>query len=98
MLGTLIREKRKEQGLTQRQLAKILVISPQYLNDIEQGNRHPTDDYLIAMFACILHVSQDYLYFLANRLPPDIRDTPINPDEAIQGFNSIRKLLREREI
>lgn len=44
---TLIKEKRKEKGISQNQLAKQLGISQPYMNQIESGARNPTLPLLI---------------------------------------------------
>lgn len=95
-LGQAIAEKRKQLGKTQRALAKELDISFQYLCDIERGNRHPTDDYLLALIAAMLHMSQDYLYYLAGILPPDIREANADAELVMEQFNAFRFSLRNR--
>lgn len=44
---TLIKEKRKEKGLSQNKLAQLLGISQPYMNQIESGARNPTLPLLI---------------------------------------------------
>ncbi len=98
MLGKLIAQKRQEEGKTLKALASELNMSPQYLLDIERGNRKPNRDYLLEMIACVLHMSQDYVYYLAGKLPPDIREANASPDEVMTMFKSFRQLLRERKL
>ena len=96
VLGRLIVERRRELGKTQKVLATELGISAQYMSDIERGMRHPTNAYFLEMLACLLHLSQDYIFYLTGQIPPDIRQADANAEQAIEGFNTFRKLLRER--
>ncbi len=94
MLGEVIAKKRKQLGWTQRDVAAKLGISFQYLCDIELGKRSPSDDYFLDMIAATLGLSQDYLYFLAGRLPPDIRQSDLGADTITEGFQALRTVLR----
>ncbi len=60
MLGLRIALERKKLGLTQKQLAHRLHISPSALGMYEQGRRAPSGDMLVALSA-ELGVSIDYL-------------------------------------
>ena len=41
---TLIREKRKEKGLSQERLAKLVQVSPPFIAEIESGRKTPSGD------------------------------------------------------
>lgn len=60
MLGARIAALRKEQGLSQAELAQRLKISPSAVGMYEQGRREPSAQLLVAM-AEIFGVSTDYL-------------------------------------
>jgi transcriptional regulator with XRE-family HTH domain len=94
MLGKVIAEKRNKLGWTQRDVAAKLGISFQYLCDIELGKRSPSDDYFLEMIAATLGLSQDYLYFLAGRLPSDIRQSDVGSEAITEGFKAMRTVLR----
>jgi transcriptional regulator with XRE-family HTH domain len=85
--GAYISEVRKEKGLSQKQLAELVEreeggsISPQYLNDIEHDRRSPSSDHIIQQFARILKVSANYLYYLAGRMPAELRDANMRPHQ-----------------
>ena len=74
--GQIVTRKRKEIGLTQRDLASLIrkqdgtSISAVYLNDIEHNRRSPTSDHLIEQFARVLSIPREILYHAARRLPP----------------------------
>lgn len=91
-LGTTISQKRKEKGLSQKQLAELIKsadgerqISPQYLNDIEHDRRTPSSDHMIRQFAEILDIKEDYVFFLADRIPSRLK--MLHPtEEAVHHF------------
>lgn len=79
-LGNVISEHRKRKGLSQKELAARIKreegdipISPQYLNDIEHDRRSPSSDHMIKQFASELEVSENFLFFVANRIPAELR-------------------------
>lgn len=60
MLGTRIAALRRQAGLTQRQLASQLSISPSAVGMYEQGRREPSADQIVTM-AELFGVSTDFL-------------------------------------
>lgn len=91
-LGGVISEARKKLGISQKELAARVKraednqpISAQYLNDIEHDRRSPGSDHMISQFAQILDIKESYLFFIANRVPAELRN--LNPDqEAVDRF------------
>ena len=77
--GSMIAHARKNRSLSQKELASRInredgaPISPQYLNDIEHDRRNPSSDLLVRQFAEVLGTDVDYLYYLADKWPEDIR-------------------------
>jgi len=59
-LGQKIRDKREAFNLTQRELAKVIGITPQHLSLVEQGKKAPSVALLVKL-AEKLGVSIDYL-------------------------------------
>ena len=53
---TLIREKRKEKGLSQERLAKLVQVSQPFIAEIESGRKKPSVDVLMRICA-VLDVS-----------------------------------------
>lgn len=98
-LGQYIASERKKRGFSQKDLAARILkedgkqISPQYLNDIELGRRHPSSDHLLQQFANQLAVDIDYLYWLVAEFPPDIRDGPYEPETVRTAFKAFRQTL-----
>lgn len=60
--GTFVRNRRKELGITLRDFALQLNISPAYVSDIENGNRYAPVNYL-EQVASILKIENDELYY-----------------------------------
>jgi transcriptional regulator with XRE-family HTH domain len=101
--GTHISSERKKQGLSQKQLAEQIereeggAISPQYLNDIEHDRRSPSSDHMIQQFARVLHLSTDYLYYLAGRVPADVRQANLPPKTVEASFAAFRRTPPNRK-
>ena len=95
--GRAIAEARKGLDKSQKELAALIkkedgeAITPQYLNDIEHDRRSPSSDHLIDQFAKVLNMETDYLYFLAGRLPHDVRGRPLTPDRVSKLMMAFRK-------
>ena len=98
--GRFISIRRKAKSMSQKDLAgKILredsptSISPQYLNDIEHDRRSPSSDYLIKQLAQVLEVEEDYLYYLAGRIPSDVAQKPVTQAKIQEALLAFRKVL-----
>ena len=50
---TLIREKRKEKGLSQERLAKLVQVSQPFIAEIESGRKKPSVDALMRICAVL---------------------------------------------
>lgn len=61
-LGTVLRKKRKEKGISQTKLAVKIGKSPQLICDIESGRKNPSVGTLIAI-AKELDISLDCIFF-----------------------------------
>ena len=100
--GRTIARARKDKGLSQKELAALIkrddkvAISPQYLNDIEHDRRSPSSDHLVQQFAATLDLDCDYLYYLSNRLPEDIRDGKLSQQEASQLMTAFRRKISKK--
>lgn len=74
-LGTYIRKARMALKITQKDLAAKLKISNTYLSDIEHRvhNRRGLSRDMIRILSKELNLNENYLLFLANRWPKDLR-------------------------
>ena len=101
--GKFIRQRRKTLGLTQRQLAARVrfedghSISEPYLNESEHDFRRPPRAHMIRQFAAAINVSADVLFFLVGRLPDDLHDLDVTPEEVIAAFRAFRQALERTE-
>lgn len=87
--GRYISNARKTLGMSQKELAAKLGISPQYLNDIEQDRRQPSSDEMIQQLAKILNVEALYLHYLAGKLPQD-RRRDLTEDKVVSAMRVFR--------
>jgi transcriptional regulator with XRE-family HTH domain len=99
--GQAVSSARKKKQLSQKQLASMILkddgnpISPQYLNDIERDRRNPPGEYLLGQFAKVLELPEEYLYFLANEIPPKYRQVPPkDPLQVLQAFEAFARSYR----
>lgn len=94
--GGAIAQARKDKGMSQKELASLITredgapISPQYLNDIEHDRRSPSSDHLVRQFSDVLGVDLDYLYYLADRLPEDIRKSGLSQKQVSELMMAFR--------
>ncbi|MDO8615898.1 MAG: helix-turn-helix transcriptional regulator [Dehalococcoidia bacterium] len=101
-LGRVIRERRKELGMSQKQLAEKLLkedgepISPQYLNDIEL-ERRAAPEYILDQLSRILRLPRDHLYLLAGQFPPDVRPKTYDAPRFQRAFQAFRKAWKKRD-
>lgn len=75
--GKVVRKYRIEYGATSKVIAEKIGISAAYLSDIEKGYRIPSNDVIIKISQAIVGVSSNYLFYLAGRVPPILRN--LNP-------------------
>jgi len=99
--GRAIASSRKELKMSQKDLAAKIrkedgtPITPQYLNDIEHDRRSPTSDHMVKEFARVLGLNPDVLYWLAGRVPHDVKRRHISPEKIDQAFTAFRKALEK---
>ena len=70
--GQLVRERRLASGMTSRELARQVAISPSYMLYIERARVPPPSNEVIDRLANILDVPAVRLLALAGRLPPHV--------------------------
>ena len=101
-VGQAIAEARKRKQLSQKELSSIIrkedgsAISPQYLNDIERDRRNPPGEHLLSQFARALDLPEEYLYFLANEIPPKYRESgKSSPQQVLQAFQAFARSYKK---
>ncbi len=102
-VGNIIATGRKRAGLTLKDLAACVLkedgtpVSLSYLNDVEHDRRPAPSPRLLKQIAATLHLSYEYLLFIAGDLPDDLReDGTYTPEDVEAAFQAFRKTLRER--
>lgn len=94
--GRAISQSRKQKQWSLKELASRVMredgapISPQYLNDIEHDRRSPSSDHMVQQFARALEIDPDWLYYLAGRLPEDVRKERLSKSELTELMMAFR--------
>ena len=97
--GDFVKNKREELGLSQEALAKMIKgrhksrISVSYLRDVEDGHRYPPPSHLMEQFAVCLATHRDYLYYLAGRIPSDVRFPLVSEADAVEAYRVLRSMV-----
>ena len=101
--GTMIRARRKERGLTQKQVAAQIVvegraISQSNLADLERGFA-PARPHLIEEFARVLEINRDLLYLAADIVPPEVAEElrRLTPDEREMAWGAFKKVVADAQ-
>jgi len=69
-VGEYLIDHRRIYHQTQKSLAKELGISPQYLHDIENNNRVPSEALMLRIVATIMPNSEDFLFSVIGQFSP----------------------------
>lgn len=106
-LGRVISDARKAAGLTQRDLAALVLresgergISAAYLNDIEHDRRTPNGSYLMTQLAQALYLDPEYLLVLARgQVPEDVMAmaSRVDQDTYRDALRLFRTTLQKKE-
>ena len=68
-------------------------MSASYLNDIERDRRNPPNAHIIRQLASTLDLDQDYLFFLAGRIPIDLLEVPYDKVTISRAIKTLRRTL-----
>lgn len=94
-LGTIIRQRREQMGMTQDQVAAAIRISKPYLSNIETGRtRNPPADSILEMLERTLQFQTGQLKRVAHlqRTPPEIRQ---ERDLLLTQVQNMRKIVQQ---
>jgi transcriptional regulator with XRE-family HTH domain len=83
-------------GLSQKELAGILKLSQQYINDLERGRRNPSNAVLQKLVQST-GLDRDYLYWLTGRFSPDLTSMVVDADTLAKALGEFRTALAEAE-
>jgi len=96
--GRYIRQLRTAKGITLREFARQLDVSPTYISQIEQGNFGPPAEERIVRMAQILGEHVDELLALAGRVADDLPEIIRQQPRAMATFLRMAKGLTADEI
>lgn len=100
LFGRLIRERRRENDLTQEEVANRIGTSTPYVGHLESGKRHPSDE-VLSRLADALGLDRRELFFLANPHAKELFHPPQNKreaDSAWEEFRNNENLQREYSV
>ena len=97
--GRVIRERRRQSEMTQRQVAKRIGTSTPYVGHLESGKRHPSDE-IVTRLADALGFERRELFFLANPKAKELLHPPVRAEamSAWEEFRHDEKLRRIHNI
>jgi transcriptional regulator with XRE-family HTH domain len=94
--GQVIRERRRQLGLTQNTVARRIGASTPYVGHLESGKRHPSEK-IVSRIASVLGFDARALYFLANPGARELLDQRSKPGAA-SSWEAFCKDARLRRI
>lgn len=83
---------RKQYGLSQKEIAKRLNVSPSIVSGYETGERTPSLDVLISL-SYLFNCSTDYLLGRDSNTPKRVIDASALTDRQIQAINELIKSI-----
>ena len=95
----VILKARPDKELLQRDVAAAIekqdgvAMSASYLNDIERDRRNPPNAHIIRQLASTLDLDEDYLFFLAGRIPIDLLEVPHDQVTISRAVKTLRRTL-----
>ena len=96
----IIRERRRQLDLTQREVAKLIRTSTPYVGHLESGKRHPSEK-ILSRLAEVLRIDRRELFFLANpdtKVLLDEEPAPVQESSAWEEFRSDTSMHRLHRI
>lgn len=96
--GQYVRQLRTAKGITLREFARRLDVSPTYISQIEQGNFSPPAEERVVHMAQILGEDADELLALAGRVADDLPEIIREQPRALATFLRTAKGLSADDI
>jgi transcriptional regulator with XRE-family HTH domain len=91
--GQVIRDRRRQSELTQRQVAKRVGTSTPYVGHLESGKRHPSDE-IVTRLADALGFDRRELFFLANPKAKEL----LHPEEPVKASSAWEEFRRDEKL
>ncbi len=92
-LGERLRQRRAELGMDAKVLADLLVISPQYLSDIEHDRRSPTDETFLERLAAAYQLPEAVVAFYAGVIPARWRGVVADDAAILAAWKAFGQVL-----
>lgn len=96
-LGGTLRTRRLAMGLSLRELARRVGVSPPFMTDLEADRRHPGPE-VMERIAAQLGMPLDELQALDSRMRPDVRRWVEARPEVVRLLRRIRSSPRQDEL
>jgi len=101
--ASMIRARRKELGLTQKDVAARIrteegrAIGQTYLAEIERGHHPHPRPHLIEQFAQALEIDRDVLYLAARQVPPEVAEElrRLTPEQRAKAWRIFKRAVME---
>jgi transcriptional regulator with XRE-family HTH domain len=96
----IIRERRRQLDLTQREVARRIKTSTPYVGHLESGKRHPSEK-ILSRLAEVLRIDRRELFFLANpdtKVLLDKEQPPVQESSAWEEFRKDTSMHRLHRI
>ncbi len=90
--GEKLKQLRKREHLTQKQLAERIGVAKSIISYYESGHRYPSYDVLVKI-ARVFHVTTDYLLDMEKRRMLDVSDLS---EESITVLETVANALRKK--
>ena len=100
VFARVIRERRRQLDLTQREVARRIRTSTPYVGHLESGKRHPSEK-ILSRLAEVLGIDPRELFFLANpntRVLLDQEGAPVQASSAWEDFRRDESMHRLHRI
>lgn len=95
--GDVLKEKRRELRITQRDLANRIGVDFSYISKIETGALDPPSEALIVKIAQVLEVDADEMVLLAKKVPTPFKESILADQTANMFFRQFPNLTVEQK-
>ena len=96
--GTVLREKRRAAGLSQRQLAEKVGVDFSYISKLENGRLPPAADDTVVRICTILGCPAEEFFTAAKKLPTELGESLVGEPAAIRFLQEASRLqLSQKE-
>ena len=95
--GQIIKEARKSNQITQRDLAKRIDVDFTYISKLENGVLEPPSEEVIVKMAVVLGIDENELFLAAKKVPTEFKNTILQEGTANIFFRKYATLTEEQK-